>query len=341
MSKSLRSHTPLLSVAAAACVWLIGCSTPEEAAVPATAVDETTTTPIDETSTSAVDDATSTDATTTTVTSCGSGGAVTNGREERVFVTSTGDQRPYIIEVPSSYSDSQPAALVVNMHGHGSNGSDQAGYANFTALAARDAAIVVSPDGSLSNPLYGDALGWGANLRIDDTDVDFLHELVDSLSAEYCIDDVVATGMSAGGDMVSALACLSDTPFRAFAPVTYLYYNADECGGAPPRPIIYFHGTDDVVVPMAGSGDPWFDPPVAEAVARWAAHNGCDPESSEQAVSPEVTLISWAGCAEPVLWYLVEGGGHTWPGAVAVPGLGYTTQDIDATELIWEFFFSQ
>ena len=34
----------------------------------------------------------------------------------------------------------------------------------------------------------------------------------------------------------------------------------------------------------------------------------------------------------------VDNGGHTWPGAIDVPSLGYTTKDIDATEAMLTFF---
>ncbi|HEY5845603.1 MAG TPA: hypothetical protein VIT42_02320 [Microlunatus sp.] len=38
-------------------------------------------------------------------------------------------------------------------------------------------------------------------------------------------------------------------------------------------------------------------------------------------------------------YYRVTGGGHTWPGtAVDLSPLGVTTQEIDATALMWEFF---
>jgi polyhydroxybutyrate depolymerase len=45
--------------------------------------------------------------------------------------------------------------------------------------------------------------------------------------------------------------------------------------------------------------------------------------------------------AEVVL-YVIEGGGHTWPGRVGAGPverlLGPSTRDIDANELMWEFF---
>jgi polyhydroxybutyrate depolymerase len=39
-----------------------------------------------------------------------------------------------------------------------------------------------------------------------------------------------------------------------------------------------------------------------------------------------------------VVLYVIEGGGHTWPGALDRPGLGRITQSVNATELIWRFF---
>ena len=39
-----------------------------------------------------------------------------------------------------------------------------------------------------------------------------------------------------------------------------------------------------------------------------------------------------------VLLYTIQGGGHTWPGSIDVARLGRTTQSINATDLIWEFF---
>ncbi len=71
----------------------------------------------------------------------------------------------------------------------------------------------------------------------------------------------------------------------------------------------------------------------------WAEHNGCDTQSIEERVSDEVIRYHWVNCDAPVEWYLIEGGGHTWPGAVTRPRLGHTTTNISASELIWEFFF--
>jgi polyhydroxybutyrate depolymerase len=283
---------------------------------------------------------------------CGSGGPLTGPGGnldgpylQRTLVTSSGDERKFLLRLPAEYQEGVPSDVVFNFHGATSNALDQLQYGDFRSQADRDGVILVMPD---ANKLYPDPehelagywnSAWEANLRVRDADVDFVLEVVELLKSEYCTSTFYAAGMSAGGDMVSALRCLPDSPFASYAPVTYLYYKPDECSAAPPRPLIYFHGSDDRVVPITGSDAPWFDPPVREKMQSVATHNGCGGRALEGPVSDEVIRYSWSGCAAPTEWYLIEGGGHTWPGGPERPKLGHTTGDISASDLIWEFFF--
>ena len=61
----------------------------------------------------------------------------------------------------------------------------------------------------------------------------------------------------------------------------------------------------------------------------------CDGNAIEERVSGEVIRYHWRGCEAPVEWYLVEGGGHTWPGARSLQGYGHTTREISASKLIF------
>ena len=285
---------------------------------------------------------------------CGSGGPLSgvggdyNGPYmERTLVMDSGETRSYLLRLPLNYRELERSDVVFTFHGSGSNMLNQLVYSDFTGLADRDNVILVSPDANKVYDYSDNPLGqywssaWEANLRERDHDIEFILQLVQQLKAEYCTGDFFGAGMSAGGDMVSALQCLPNSPFKAYSPVTYAYYNAEECRDAPAAPMLYFHGTDDFVVPFDGSSEPWFDPPVPELLAHWAHHNGCDPQAREARVSPEVLQYTYRDCDAPVQWYLVEGGGHTWPGALPRPGLGYTTNDIDASELIWSLFFPE
>jgi polyhydroxybutyrate depolymerase len=128
--------------------------------------------------------------------------------------------------------------------------------------------------------------------------------------------------------MASEVACYLPGLFAAVAPVAGIVYQ--DCGGSP-VPIVTFHGTDDYNVPFE------FAPP---AVADWAAHNGCDPGAITEQVTDHVSRITYPGCGRAdVVFYVVDGGGHTWPGAEDdTGGVGPTTHEISASEIIWEFF---
>ena len=51
---------------------------------------------------------------------------------------------------------------------------------------------------------------------------------------------------------------------------------------------------------------------------------------------------TWAGCEADTVFFHIVGGGHTWPGR-PVAGMeavfGTTNMDIDATKLMFDFFF--
>jgi len=283
---------------------------------------------------------------------CGSGGAI-NGPDgqidrpyqERSLVTSSNDERHFLLRIPDGYVEGTRADVVFNFHGATSNAKTAAAYANFDALADRDGVILVMPD---ANKVYVDQShelakywnsAWEAKLRTRDYDVDFVLELVELIRSEYCTGKFYAAGMSAGGDMTTALQCRAGSPFEAFAPVTYRYYLENDCSDAPAYPMISFHGTEDRVVPFSGIDAPWFDPPVDVIMQSWAEHNGCDGQARRDRVGDEVLHYRWDGCVAPVEWYLIEGGGHTWPGADPAPRLGHTTSEISASDVIWEFFF--
>ena len=54
----------------------------------------------------------------------------------------------------------------------------------------------------------------------------------------------------------------------------------------------------------------------------------------------DVTCEEWSGCRDGASVQLctIAGGGHQWPGGFTVPFLGYNTDDISATEAMWDFF---
>lgn len=248
-----------------------------------------------------------------------------------------GTEREFLVHLPPRPAEKM--ALVVNFHGAGSNMQQQAVYGNFDTVADEDGFVVATPNG-----IDGPIRQWRF---VNGAEHEFARALVAELVANACVDAerVFATGISSGGAMTAGLACLASDLFRGFAPVAANFYVAGLCADATPRPIVIFHGTDDVTVPYgggrvnAGGASNGLSTKGAEgSAAAWAEHNGCDPEPTVVEQSPEVVKHSWTGCDEPVVLYEIVGGGHTWPGAIDVPRLGAVTDEISATETIVDSF---
>ena len=255
---------------------------------------------------------------------------------------SGGIQRSYRLYVPASYDASKPLPLLLNFHGLGSTAEQQELYSGFTAVADREGFILVSPDGlGLIHEWH--VFGPDEPGYVDD--IAFVDALIDRVSSEACVDPqrIYADGISNGGAITSLLGCNLDR-IAAIATVAGAPYSQDVCQRDRPVPIIAFHGTDDFLAPF-NMGDfllsvlPIAD--VRDDMAIWAQNNGCDPTLQSDQIASDVTLESYRGCDEnaDVQLYVVENGGHTWPGAdFDISILGRTTQSIDASELIWSFF---
>jgi polyhydroxybutyrate depolymerase len=231
---------------------------------------------------------------------------------------------------------------VFNFHGFGSNASQQIAYGDFRPLADKDTFLIVAPDGE--NAPIGRHFNVGQTPGEPD-DVGYTLSILDSVEKDFCVDPqrVFSTGMSDGGAMTSLLACVASNRFAAFGPVAVLLYSP-ACSGARSVPIAAFMGDADPVVPFNGGAVNCCDhstvPAAPASMAGWAAHDGCAAQPHETKPSSEVTLREWTGCkpAGDVRFYIINGGGHTWPGSVDVRFLGKTTHQISATDTLWAFF---
>jgi polyhydroxybutyrate depolymerase len=259
-------------------------------------------------------------------------------------IQSGGIERTYRLYVPRGYSSDRPAALVINYHGYGASALEQERYSEYPDAADEYGFVVVSPQGSASPSewfLYGPVeVGY-----VDD--FAFTDALIDALSASLCIDParIYATGLSNGGGMTSLAGCVLSDRIAAIAPVAGEPYVAADCDDSGPMPIIAFHGTDDPLVPFEETPDTGrldiFRYGARNNMRAWAEHNGCNLTLKTERIAPDVVLESYLGCnnGADVQLYVIENGGHTWPGAaIDMPGLGGTTQSISATELSWLFF---
>lgn len=161
---------------------------------------------------------------------------------------------------------------------------------------------------------------------------------------------IYATGMSNGGMMCYRLAAELSDRIAAIAPVAGTMA-IENYKPKRPVPVMHFHGAADKIVPFAGPSGrtPKFlgFKSVEETVKICAKANGC-PEEPDVTKLPDtaddgtkVKRKTYRPDKEgaDVILFVIEGGGHTWPGQEPPVGfIGKSTKDISANDLIWEFF---
>ena len=268
-------------------------------------------------------------------------GAV-QAQEERTIVHD-GIERSFIQYTPSEYNPDSTYSLVLVLHGFTQNAEAIMNYSDFNALAEEQKFIVVYPNGI--NNAWNTQTGFPGGSTADD--VGFLDALVDLLLDEKSIHPrrVYACGFSAGGFMSYILACELQDRLAAIASVAGTYARAalNNCQPARPFPILHIHGTDDLIVPAGGS---FANISVEETLEFWQMENECavDPILTEwpddAGDGTRIEFFDFGLCSGlSALQYLrVINGGHTWPGASQNSGIGTTTQNLDATAAIWDFF---
>lgn len=282
-----------------------------------------------------------TEATTTTlVGSSGCGGAAPSVGADGLLeatIESSGGSRTYLVYVPQGYDPAVPAPVAYVFHGATSNKEQQLAYSDYRPYADEDGALLVLPD-ALGEPSRWSPFGPAIAGVEGVDDLVFFDDLAATIEGDLCVDPtrVLVSGMSSGGFMAASVACTRSDRVTAAGPVTATVWTQTWCADAEPVAYAYFHGTDDAVVPFDGGANS--PGPVEETSQAWADQNGCTEAPTDEPIGTEVVHREWAGCAAATDLYIVEGGGHTWPGAIALGGFGYTTDQIDASEIIWETF---
>jgi len=259
--------------------------------------------------------------------------------------------RTYYLHVPPTLSRTVPAPLLIELHGGGGTARELDKLTGFYAMADREGFVVAAPSGN--NDYWND--GRGANERASGNadDVGFISEMIDRIEKQLTIDPerVYVTGISNGAIMSGRLACQLSDRIAAFAQVagTVAVETSSSCRPERAVPLLEIHGTADPLVPYAGgtvapqdgegrgrvvSVDAW--------AAFWVANNSAAPDAVTTTIGSDTTVRTWRGATSrsDVVFYRVEGAGHTWPGGSQyLPKLvvGSTTRSFDATEVIWQF----
>jgi polyhydroxybutyrate depolymerase len=257
-----------------------------------------------------------------------------------------GVQRTYRLYIPAKYKSTTAVPLVFNLHGLGSNATEQEAYGDFRPIADTANFIIAHANGTKTAGSQGwnnfAALGTGVD------DVGFISALIDKISNQYSIDKnrIYSTGMSNGGFMSYDLACFLNTRIAAIASVTgsMIASHLKGCKANRPTPVMEIHGTADNTVSYDGKGGIIASTNIDTLVNFWAKFNGC----SAPVVSTLPNINTMDGCTvehqvynngkngSTVELYKVIGGGHSWPGASVI--IGVTNQDFSASKEIWRFF---
>ncbi|OAI42468.1 hypothetical protein AYO38_03035 [bacterium SCGC AG-212-C10] len=251
-------------------------------------------------------------------------------------LTSAGKERQFRVHLPAKTDTGAAMPVVLNFHGYGSNALEQETYSGLVPLSDREGFLLVSPDGT------GSPRGWASFSLIPTgtDDVRFVDDLIVELGRSFCIDTqrIYATGLSNGAFMSSRLGCVLSDRIAAIAPVAGVYNPVEHCGR--PMPVLAFHGTADSVVPFDGGLMLRMVPygGARRGISGWAEANGCSEAIEVVRLTDHVTRETHSSCTSPADLIVVDGGGHTWPGAFDVPALGPVTKEISAAELIWTFF---
>jgi len=259
---------------------------------------------------------------------CGKAPTLTSGTHS---IQSGGQNRSYILRLPSGYDGSHPYRLVFGFHWVGgtandvdSGGTDGYNWSYYGLRRLADAAgngtIFVAPQGNNN--------GWA---NPGGQDVTFVDDMLGQFESGLCIDtgQIFSSGFSYGGAMTYALACARPNVFRAVA--VYSGANLSGCsGGTQPVAYIGLHGIRDNVLPIANGRA------LRDTFVR---NNHCTPQNPPEPANGSLTHIvtAYAGCQSgyPVVWAAFDGAGHD-PGPIdGSTGDGWHTW---TSGVVWNFF---
>lgn len=283
-----------------------------------------------------------------------------------------GRQRTFHVHVPHSYTGRQALPLVLAFHGYQMTGTLMRAVSVLDMTAEQNGFIVVFPDGV--DRRWGDAPFNETGID----DVGFTDAMLKKLTRDLKIDErrVYACGISNGGKFVQKLACEMSNRIAAIGVVAAsgLDKVLSTCQARRAIPIMFFMGSEDPLIPREGEARDLGKAgeflglsemgintvggnvgklaglyTASDVVEYWCRHNGCAPQARVENLPDthndgcrvrKEAYGPGSGGSE-VICYTIDGGGHTWPGGafLSVGGVfGRTTQDISASQLMWDFF---
>lgn len=267
--------------------------------------------------------------------------------------------RKFVFVTPKGFKPGDPLPIVFFFHGAGGTAEQAARIYGWTQKADAEHFFAVFPEGLgvrpdapagfLLNPhVWRDER---TDLPVNNVDdVHFFEELLGKLEAVLPIDPrrIYVTGFSNGAGMSFTLGAHFSDRIAAIAPVSsQTFIQIDSL--ARPLPVYYLVGTADPLVPYKGGTVtlPWGNtrtaPPIQESVDTWVHLDGC-PRQPQIVSNQNGVLVLRYGPGRhdsEILFTVVKGNGHHWPGTVEPlpPAISGPTRDpFNATDAIWDFF---
>jgi polyhydroxybutyrate depolymerase len=264
----------------------------------------------------------------------------------RLELAFQGRMREYLIHVPAAPNGS----LVLAFHGGGQTAAQLERITGLDALADREHFIVAYPQAFERSWADGRNETSAEKQGVDD--VGFAKAVIDDIAKRQTIDRsrVFATGLSNGAIFTHRLACDTADMLAAIAPVigAVAKNTAASCRPRVPVAVVAVQGRADPSVPFDGNEHLQSSRATEEM---WRTLNGCAPQVTSTtlpAIVQDGTSVeqrSYTSCRThgDVVWYEIIGGGHRWPpetvsDARSQAENGVSSQNLNASEVIWAFF---
>jgi polyhydroxybutyrate depolymerase len=236
-------------------------------------------------------------------------------------------------------------------------------------VAEKNNFLLVVPNGTnlINGKTNGSDLNWN-DCRKDEilknkyqsNDVDFISKLIDWSSENYKINTqkVFATGTSNGGLMCFRLATELPQKITAIATFSANLFQENECISANlPIPVMIVNGTKDEFIPFNGGKTKFKNENVKssqETIDYWIKNNNLSKDDVLKTDIPQTindddsTIKKYVfgnlKSQKQVVYYIIEGGGHTMPGQKHVLSkfkqriVGKQNQDVEGAQIAWDFF---
>ncbi|WP_179134056.1 alpha/beta hydrolase family esterase [Halobacillus massiliensis] len=264
-------------------------------------------------------------------------------------------ERVYYYTLPES--NKGPVPLVFCFHGAGSSAKHHMALTTWYERQWIEEACFVFPEALMveqNKPMtrqWNEGRNKNLSCQNEINDAGFILNIIDVFSKKKVIDEekIFLNGFSNGSAFSLKLAIEYPEKFAGVGGVggPVVKEIAEKTHWKQPMPLIFFMGEKDPVVPFDGNytSDYEIDQLLsAEQTVYEFAKSLPFPVEEHKEKTGEVTKVTYKSQNNEVVFYAMSESGHTWPGGPAFQkkmGAGAVCEQLDATELIWNFFKSQ